>query len=663
MDTNTTKTNKKPEVVKTELELTSSVPQPTITLTKEQQKIISYAQTNPQKFADELTERIIQKSGLDPQNPLEIESARTVAQTFTLKVLEIDPNKEIVIDSSAFEVLAMFANPENPVFASVIPSPETRERIAETVQNLSFALEKDTTLATNWINQATGADWSAFFIPPQIRELKEIPKEEFAKTTGVSVNLERFLQQITTTQTIETQIRRAVIDDDSYRNLTKIERIKLDKAIKKASNKISSKLSAFSFLTKRKTAPFLENKIEKKGAGWLGVYFSALGITPKPNSQSFTNSFNFGHFSSPNILNSPIFNFALDNISQKPPSTAKAKSVVSGLSTKFAKKTAAKIAATKIGGKLTAALATNVVPVIGQVVSAVSIALSIKDLDVIIKKQIKEKSSKIPYIIGGLMIGGFALTGIPLFLAGGIGIIGLSSIGVTVATIATILGAIGTATISSFVVPALITFLGTPILVVFILFIINSGAYIYPPGNIFSPGTPGSGVGFTPTECTGPPPSPPNVANVIYSQDGRFAFPVAPGDSASYRCYHWDHEYAVDVFSPVTHPPLVAYTNGTVVNVTLDDPKGGKYVILKGDDGRYYYYAHNCHVYVQEGQRVRAGELLATMDATGNGRVQHLHFAINSSIYFPGGSGDVCPQQDFIRKFNKGCTNINMLCK
>ncbi len=476
-------------LIKEEIELTSTQPQTTIKLTKEQQKIIAYAQADPINFVNELTERIIQKSNLNPSNPLEIKSTETAAQIFTLKVLELDPKaKDVVIDASPFEILAIFANPENSIFTSAVPDPETRKQIAEVVQGIASTLELDTTLTTNWINQATGVNWTPFFIPPQIRELKQIPEEQKGKTPGINVNLKRFLEQITTVQALERQIRQSIIDDKTYNQLTRIEKAKLDEAIKEAASRTSSKSFAFSFLTSKKP-PFLENTITNQDSNWLNTHFSSIGITPQPTATFFT-KINFGIFSSPNILNSPILNFAFDKIIQKLPATAKLKSVVSGLTTKITEKAAAKVTATKIGGKLAAALSANVIPVAGQIISTIATALSIKDITVAIGKWIKKNSDKLPYVLAGLLVGGFALTGAPLFLIAGLGVAGFASrIAIGTFVISTFT-AISSAVLASLVAPMLIVFIGIPILVVIILFIINSSAYVYPPSTTNLPGSP-----------------------------------------------------------------------------------------------------------------------------------------------------------------------------
>ena len=106
---------------------------------------------------------------------------------------------------------------------------------------------------------------------------------------------------------------------------------------------------------------------------------------------------------------------------------------------------------------------------------------------------------------------------------------------------------------------------------------------------------------------------------------------------------------------PIVALPVIAYTSGTVAFIVEDDELGGKYIILKGNDNRYYYYAHNCALFVKKGQTVSVGEVIATTNRTGQNAAitpEHLHFAIGPSTLFPDGGGTVCPQTDFEDKFS-----------
>jgi murein DD-endopeptidase MepM/ murein hydrolase activator NlpD len=89
-----------------------------------------------------------------------------------------------------------------------------------------------------------------------------------------------------------------------------------------------------------------------------------------------------------------------------------------------------------------------------------------------------------------------------------------------------------------------------------------------------------------------------------------------------------------DIFAPVGRPVLAA-ADGVVVVATFT-PKGGpggKVAIYHGR-GVYTYYLHMSSVDCAEGQRVRAGEVIATVGATGNaaGTPPHLHFEIDFAV-------------------------------
>jgi peptidoglycan LD-endopeptidase LytH len=87
----------------------------------------------------------------------------------------------------------------------------------------------------------------------------------------------------------------------------------------------------------------------------------------------------------------------------------------------------------------------------------------------------------------------------------------------------------------------------------------------------------------------------------------------------------------IDLLAP-TGTPLVAVASGHITRLSnLDRGRGGISLWLRDRRGTAYYYAHNHHNLVHLGQRVRAGQLLARVGATGNARggPPHLHFQIH----------------------------------
>jgi hypothetical protein len=268
--------------------------------------------------------------------------------------------------------------------------------------------------------------------------------------------------------------------------------------------------------------------------------------------------------------------------------------------------------------------------------------------------------------IGGGLIGTGLGYGVGSLLTGGIPAV-QSSISSFASGAGAAAGFVWTTFMAGVGTPILVTLLAFPVVVALILFIINSGAYVVPPGSLFE-----KAGGATPEDCLGDPPPKPDAGNVRFSADNKYAYPVGifpnpPYSGSPAGCYHWDGNKSADLFNSANpRSPLLAFENGKIVNVKLNDKIGGKYVILQGaTSGRYYYYVHLCHAFVASGQTVKAGEVLGTMDETGSGRVEHLHFAINKSPLsdtFIGGDGNVCPYSDFEEKFSFGICSPTSSC-
>jgi peptidoglycan LD-endopeptidase LytH len=96
----------------------------------------------------------------------------------------------------------------------------------------------------------------------------------------------------------------------------------------------------------------------------------------------------------------------------------------------------------------------------------------------------------------------------------------------------------------------------------------------------------------------------------------------------------------IDLLAPAG-TPLVAVADGTITRASnRDRGRGGITLWLRDRRGTEYYYAHNQRNLAHAGQRVRAGQVVALVGATGNARggPPHLHFQIN-----PGGGAPVNP--------------------
>jgi len=163
-------------------------------------------------------------------------------------------------------------------------------------------------------------------------------------------------------------------------------------------------------------------------------------------------------------------------------------------------------------------------------------------------------------------------------------------------------------------------------------------------------------------KCDGSAIPKPDNTGVIMSSDNKYAYPMI-NSTGTDNCSHWDGDLAIDIYTgqklatdPQKNLPLVAYTSGKVDMVVKNDSLGGLYVILKGDDGRYYYYAHLCASYITKDQRVEAGEVIGITNQSGlNAKVtpEHLHFAIQDGGIEPDftDGGNVCPFTDIREKF------------
>jgi murein DD-endopeptidase MepM/ murein hydrolase activator NlpD len=96
----------------------------------------------------------------------------------------------------------------------------------------------------------------------------------------------------------------------------------------------------------------------------------------------------------------------------------------------------------------------------------------------------------------------------------------------------------------------------------------------------------------------------------------------------------------IDLLAPAG-TPLVAVARAHITRLSnVDRGRGGISLWLRDARGTAYYYAHNQHNLVHLGQRVRAGQVIARVGATGNakGGPPHLHFQVH-----PGGGRPVSP--------------------
>jgi murein DD-endopeptidase MepM/ murein hydrolase activator NlpD len=96
----------------------------------------------------------------------------------------------------------------------------------------------------------------------------------------------------------------------------------------------------------------------------------------------------------------------------------------------------------------------------------------------------------------------------------------------------------------------------------------------------------------------------------------------------------------IDLLAPAG-TPLVAVADGTITRASNHERGlGGITLRLTDHAGTSYYYAHNQRNLAHAGQRVRRGQVIALLGATGNARggPPHLHFQLH-----PGGGPPVNP--------------------
>ena len=157
-----------------------------------------------------------------------------------------------------------------------------------------------------------------------------------------------------------------------------------------------------------------------------------------------------------------------------------------------------------------------------------------------------------------------------------------------------------------------------------------------PPPQEDEPPIPREPVPAPPGAQSQPPPvvqEPPDVKPRL--TDGGYVFPVyGPAsftdDFAAARAVTgWHH--GNDIFAPLG-APILAVTDGTLFLIGWNDV-GGNRLWLRDEQGNEFYYAH-LSAYsplAQDGARVRAGDVVGFVGATGDavGTPPHLHFEIH----------------------------------
>ena len=127
---------------------------------------------------------------------------------------------------------------------------------------------------------------------------------------------------------------------------------------------------------------------------------------------------------------------------------------------------------------------------------------------------------------------------------------------------------------------------------------------------------------------------------------GNLEFPVEQARYSSRFGWRWRkfHE-GMDLAAPEGTPVIAAH-DGIVVLASESWGRYGKVVVIKGE-GLMTVYGHNSDNKVSKGHKVRRGQIIAKVGATGDASGPHLHFetrildankrfsAVNPAVFFP----------------------------
>ena len=100
---------------------------------------------------------------------------------------------------------------------------------------------------------------------------------------------------------------------------------------------------------------------------------------------------------------------------------------------------------------------------------------------------------------------------------------------------------------------------------------------------------------------------------------------LKPACAAQHRAFPTNHGGAGGVFCGDELRREIA--EGKPVRI------GGNLIVIRGQDGRDYYYAHNSKLLVRRGQHVAQGQLIALMGSTGRSTGSHLHFEVRNGSH------------------------------
>jgi len=403
-----------------------------ITLTPPQVALVEMAQTNSEAFSADIKGKIVnaqKESGSQANKAVE-----QVVDDLTNKFKQI-PDGENTIALS---------NPH-----SILKSIGEEHDVSDSTDVISGAIKHDSNIAAGYLGPVIGQGFANKLYPTKESGEVNITKQK-TPNSYASYNLRRLYDELN------------IRSKEKGAKLTKEETHKRNVVI--------------NALTYRFTG--------------LGRYPSG-GITPS-GSPGFSMPSHIGGSSVSNMIISSTIDFSLDKILTKIPISGKINTTLAGFGSKVLGKAATKTAskavastAAKFGLK---AIFKGISTAIGNVAGWIASEVVSRVITFLNKHK-----EKVAYAIGGaLMLSGLAfgapllaVAGIPVALggvamqAGGLAAAGAAAAGAVQAGIAGLIGIV----LSAIGIPIVIALISFPLVVVFILFIINSSAYLVPPGS------------------------------------------------------------------------------------------------------------------------------------------------------------------------------------
>jgi murein DD-endopeptidase MepM/ murein hydrolase activator NlpD len=146
-------------------------------------------------------------------------------------------------------------------------------------------------------------------------------------------------------------------------------------------------------------------------------------------------------------------------------------------------------------------------------------------------------------------------------------------------------------------------------------------------------------------ELTAPPPPPPApvvTVSGIFPVQGAYTF---GGADARFGAGRTGHVHQGQDIIAAEGTPVVTPVAGIVYWRAYQAAGAGYYVVIRGDDGRDYAFMHfqAGSTVVEKGQRVAAGQRIASVGNTGDSQGAHLHFEIWPDGWYADGSQPIDP--------------------